>query len=384
MPPDAHGFEPVEHGDAWEPPTYPKAREGSRLLFAGDLFDRKPQRHIVHKLIPENSLVTIYGKRAAFKTFAVTDLVMTIGAFTADEVEAGARMDWWKRPVRHGAVVYVVAEGADGWTARMSAWMKRHKRNGCSHSVAVLPEPANLQDEEAVQALIDDIKYAAEALGLPVVMVVFDTLFRCYGGRSLSGDGEAGEAIAAATRVQREIGATVLLVNHSNANGDSFGSKMLPNSVDVEILVERDGKAMSATLRAMKVKDDDEPEFQFYLEKVPVFHPVTGLPLMRELPDKTTEQITSLVVDSLIETSGDAPASTGATGLSDKTELTYQALMRAIAQGAIEGLTYSEWWKAAQELGIKSNNTFIKARKNLIDNGFVRQTGNRFVGDFTA
>lgn len=381
MPRDnSHRF---DQGDAWEQPTYPKAREGSRLLLAGDLFDQKPQRYIVHKLIPENSLVTLYGRRASFKTFAVTDVVMTIGAFTADELEAGARMTWWGRPVRHGAVVYVVAEGAGGWTARMSAWMKRHNRNGHGHSVAVLPQPANLHDPEEVQRLIDDIHYAAEALGLPVVMVVFDTLFRCYGGASLNGDGEAGGAIAAATRVQHETGATVLLVNHSNANGDSFGSKMLPNSVDVELLVERDGKSMSATLKAVKVKDDDEPEFRFHLEKVNVFHPVTGLASMRDLPDGTSEQITSLVVDQVIEISGDAPANTASPMLEGNPAILHAALV----QSGAEGYTHSEWLEAIQRLSRNkpmANSSFNVALKALNDKHIVKKQGNRYVLDFTA
>ena len=64
----------------------------------------------------EKSLALLYGKDKSGKSFLAIGWALCIAAGIA----------WLGRKVKRGHVVYVVAEGADGAYARVTAWRKRN------------------------------------------------------------------------------------------------------------------------------------------------------------------------------------------------------------------------------------------------------------------
>ena len=340
-----------------------RQRAGSRLLFWDDIDTLPTPRFLIDGFLPERGLTVLYGAPGSFKTFVALDMAMTIAAFSAAELEAGARMDWQGRKVEHGCVVYVYAEGTPGIKQRVTAWRQKHGRLGNPHSLAAIPVAANLRDPESMEQLMADIASAAQHTGLPVQLVVFDTLFRCFGGGDLSDNVDIGAATGATGRISEITGASVLLVHHENKAGTQFGSIMLYGAVDASLCVKRILDTLLVNITADKMKDAEEPSLDLAAEIVELIDPATGTPMV---DPRSGTQFTSLAVVSASGADGGRTAD-GQGKLSAKQANALQAFWDWLNDHDAKSMDLDVWATVMVDRGVTEGPSARKRAHDLKD-----------------
>ena len=191
---------------------------GLPVVHADQLNHLPPLRWIQSTEIPANSLAILYGPSGSGKSFVALDYSLRIA--------------------QQEPVLYVAAEGVEGYAARKIAWCRFHGL-GAGH-LHFVPQAVNLLDPTGVELLI-----AACDQVQPVrpVMIVIDTLARCMVGGDENTARDMGLLVAGCDRVREATGATILLVHHTGKSG----------------LSERGSSALRAAASQMlELGDDDE------------------------------------------------------------------------------------------------------------------------------
>lgn len=130
--------------------------------------------YLVKGLIDRCSLTVIYGPSGDGKTFFTADLGGHIASALA----------WRGRRVNPALVVYVAAEAGASILRRFCAWRDKHLSEAREGRIplAVITRGSNLLDAAAVEALLAELRAIAVEIGLPLGLVVFDTLSRSMPG----------------------------------------------------------------------------------------------------------------------------------------------------------------------------------------------------------
>jgi KaiC/GvpD/RAD55 family RecA-like ATPase len=235
---------------------------------------------LIKRLIGRKTFIVIYGPAGQGKTFFTIDAGAHIAAGQA----------WRGRRVKQALVVYVAAEAGVSITKRFVAWRERHlseAREGRT-PLAILTRGVNLLDLTDVDGLMAQLRELIAAAGLPLGVVIFDTLSRSTPG-SEEGSADFGLAIAAADRLRDELGAATVFVHHSGKNADAGarGHSSLVAAADTVIRVEGtvNGIVSGCVAEVEKVRDGTSGEqFPFRLEVVPMG------------PDEDGDEVTTCVV----------------------------------------------------------------------------------------
>jgi hypothetical protein len=237
---------------------------------------------LLKPLFAQGALVVAYGPPGSGKSFLMLDWSMSIASSTA----------WLDYPiVSRGRVVYVVGEGTGGLRKGVRAWMG-------AHAPTVAPEA--LFFPVAVQLLQDDDIKRLLALVRPhrPVLVVIDTFAMCFAGDE-NNSKDVSRAIAAAKKIIRETGATVILVHHTGKKGlAERGHSALRAAADTMMLVEAKRDARGGTL--IVVTNDKQKDQELFL-------PIT-VRLTRVSVEKSDEgeAITTCVLEPTDTTASDA------------------------------------------------------------------------------
>src|SRR5678816_2950239 len=128
---------------------------------------------IVKGLIEPGAFVVIYGPAGSGKSFFTADI--------AQHVATG--MPWRGRKVQRGLVVYVASEAGSSILRRFIAWRDNRTGESVEHiPLAILTRGPNLLASVEVEKLIETLDSLQKTSGLPLVLVVFDTLSRSMHG----------------------------------------------------------------------------------------------------------------------------------------------------------------------------------------------------------
>lgn len=202
--------------------------------------------YIVKGVIPDEGLTAVWGPPKCGKSFLVSDI--------AFHVALG--WDWRGRKVKAGPVVYLAAEGAHGFRARIAAF--RQERLG--EEVAPVPfylVPVTL---DLIGEHVDLIGAIRETLGgnanhgslLRPVLVVIDTLNRTLRG-SENSDEDMSDYIKAADAIREAFSCAVVVVHHCGVEGTRpRGHTSLSGAVDCQIAVKKAQGVVTATVELMK------------------------------------------------------------------------------------------------------------------------------------
>jgi len=231
-------------------------RRPLRLLSRAELDSLPPVQWLIDGFLESASLAVLYGKYGQGKTFVGIDLACAIAT----------GMSWNGRAVQRGAVAYVFAEGQSGARTRIPAWERYNTGGQLVEDLYVIPEPVNLMDAAAVASLVETLK---ERIADPVRLVVFDTWARTFAGDE-NHAADVNAAIANAGRIQRELGATVLVVAHPNKGGEDLrGSNSLPGAASTMLRVRKED-ASGYVLEVEKQKEGERaPSLRYSLVAVP-------------------------------------------------------------------------------------------------------------------
>ena len=218
----------------------------------------------VEGLLTTSAMSVIYGPSNCGKTFFIVDLALHVAL----------GREWRGRAVERGAVVYLSLEGAMGIRNRLSAFRAHHDLGGEQLPFVAMPQPVNLLNEDAdVRAVVELVQHVAIAAGMPVAMVIVDTLSRAMAGGNENSPEDMTGIVSNCDKIRDITGAHVCLVHHSGkdeARG-ARGHSSLRAATDTEIEITREPEATSSNVRVAKQRDLEAADpFSFSLKAVPL------------------------------------------------------------------------------------------------------------------
>ncbi len=216
----------------------------------------------IEGLLTSAAMSVIYGPSNCGKTFFVLDLALHV---------AWGR-EWRGREVDQGAIVYLSLEGAQGVRNRIAAFQKHYGLQDTPLPFVTMPQPVNLLDSEAdVAAVCQLVEFVGAQTGMPVRMVIIDTLSRAMAGGNENSPEDMTALIGNCDRVRSITGAHVCIIHHSGkdeARG-ARGHSSLRAATDTEIEIKRDPELTFSTVRVAKQRDLEAGDpFAFTLQSI--------------------------------------------------------------------------------------------------------------------
>ncbi|TVU73850.1 AAA family ATPase [Cobetia crustatorum] len=225
----------------------PKHEQWLEMLMADD--DAELDRiastpWLLDNLVPAASFGMVFGPSGAGKSFVALDMAASIATGTNwqhVEVDAGP-----------GIVVYIAAEGGNGLRVRKAAWEQVRGIN--APNMVIFPKAIAFDDHREVSIFQQTLAELSRRKGLPIHMVVVDTLNRSMVGEENSATDTAA-FVKGTEMMTHALGASVLVVHHSGKDADkgARGSSALRAACDFELSVTKNG--LQATVKTTKAKD---------------------------------------------------------------------------------------------------------------------------------
>lgn len=207
---------------------------------------------LIKRLLPATGQAVIYGHPNCGKSF----LAMDMGFHVA------LGRDWHGRRTKAGLVIYVGAEGLAGLRNRVVAFRRENDIDDMPFSL--VPTPIDMQAPDAdVKRVIATIEQEAAHYGIPIAMIVLDTLSKTFGAGKENSD-DMATYVANCGRVAVQFECCVLVVHHRPKDAESEeprGHSSLKGGVDTVILVEA-GSTKSA--RVTKQRDGELGETMLF------------------------------------------------------------------------------------------------------------------------
>jgi energy-coupling factor transporter ATP-binding protein EcfA2 len=200
------------------------------LIYPETALDVVMVAETVGKLVQAGAFVLVLGPSGSGKSTLAVNMACSVAA----------NKPFLGRGVQQGLVVYIAAEGVIGVRHRVKAWVQENMGGDPSGlALAILPCALNLFDTVAVEEFLTVILKASTDRAEPVVLIVLDTLARCFIGDENSGE-DMGMAIATCDYLRHRTGAALCVVHHSGKDmtKGARGHSSLRAAVDTEITVD--------------------------------------------------------------------------------------------------------------------------------------------------
>jgi hypothetical protein len=333
-----------------------------------------PRREpIIGGLLDRAAMSVVFGGSNTGKTFFALDLSACIAL----------DREWRGRHVRHGAVVYIAAEGGLGIEERLTAYRLHHDVQAAGVPLYVIPEPIDLCKSDAdvnllLQRLADLPKEP------PIELIVVDTLSRALAGGNENGADDMGAFVRHCDRLRAECRAHVLIIHHAGKDEGrcARGHSLLRAAADTEIEVAKNEASGIATAEVVKQRDRPSGDkFSFVLEPLDIGQDEDGV------------TITSCVV---VVT--DRPAETAAkrANLPKAAAIALRALAEAVDEqgkpsttgapqipGSVKVVSQDEWRLQSYRRGISSSDE-PRARQRAFKRASEYLIGSNRVGSWDS
>lgn len=293
--------------------TKPNGRTNRlRLLRVGDAMAAVLRVYLLRGLLGAGELSLWWGAPKTGKSFLLLRLAYGLAL----------GLGMWGREAKPCAVLYVVAEGANGINGRIQALAEKM---GEAHRFAYVAQRVDLLNSGECR---DDIIAHGLALldecerrdgGRPHLMVVVDTYHRAAPGAEENSARDAGRFVANIDAIREGTGAHVAVVHHGGASGERpRGSTALVAAADLVVKVSGQGEARVATVEDAK-DDESGAVLPFRLRRVP-------------LPSVDCEERWTCAAEEADAAAGPAKAERGAK-LHEEAELLLRYLRDFFAEG---------------------------------------------------
>jgi hypothetical protein len=234
-------------GSAPEGPS-PTAKPALRFKMFAEIKAQPRKLYIVDGLLGEGEMSAFAGAPSSGKSVLAGDLACHIGA----------GMDWIGRRVRRRlGVLYIAAERASLTERRLAAWRRRYEIDELPLAV-IAGHVDFLHNRNHVTEVLAYGKRLTEATGVPLGLIIVDTVSRTLAGGDENGPKDMGAYVANVAALQDASGAHVLLLHHVPQGGDARlrGHGALLGAVDTMITIEKSNASRIATV----AKDNDGVE----------------------------------------------------------------------------------------------------------------------------
>ena len=220
------------------------SNEALRVYSISELMALPPQTWLVKGVIPQTGMGIVYGDSGSGKTFITIDLALSIAR----------GLSWQACRIKQATgVLYVSAEGGGAMGGRLQAYAKHHDTDLSALPFGVVTVGLNLRGGDD-QKVIDGCN-EMRSRGVPIGLIVLDTLNRTMGGGDENSSQDMGAYLDAVARVVEKTGAFVLVVHHSgkDAKKGARGHSSLRAAVDTELEVKAEGATQ--ILKVTKSRD---------------------------------------------------------------------------------------------------------------------------------
>ncbi len=218
-------------------------------------------------------------------------------------------------PVRRGAALYVSLEGTGGFRWRMAA-LQRHRP---AENVPIHLASGSLNlfaRKHAVFELVAAAKAVAAEFGLPIHLIIIDTLARTMAPGDESATKDMSVIVERAGEIAVGSGAHVMLIHHSgkDATKGARGSMALRAGIDTELEIKASadrehGKPAQGRIIIRKQREYDYlPPINFRLRKVDAgvtadletkVSCIVDFPIVREAPEEELSPALRVALDAL-------------------------------------------------------------------------------------
>lgn len=225
----------------------------------------RPGAYLIKGVLPLRGVAFIAGARSSGKSFVGIDLALRVGS--DDLLFLGKR-------TRHGSVVYVGAEDAEGLALRVKAWSEHHDLHATHFDL--IPHAPNLRNKQDVEQLYDLIVELArdrsEIEDAPLRLVVIDTLSAVIPGADESGSVDMSPVLRTLVTLARELDCLIVVIAHTGKDElrGIRGWSGIEGNADAILMVERDAEQPDRRyLKLEKIKNGvDGLTIGFSLETV--------------------------------------------------------------------------------------------------------------------
>lgn len=269
------GASPEDFDDLTAIPPAPKPTQKFRVLPAHTFVQGQAPEWIIKGLLPRGALAVVYGESGAGKSFAALDIMAAMATGTP----------WNGLRTRKARVVYICAEGVNGFRMRLRAYSKHHSVDLETFDVGVIADAPSL--------LTMDHKLVASSInawgGTDVIFC--DTLAQMTPGANENSSEDMGKALGACRALHSATGALIVLVHHAgkDASRGARGWSGLKAAADTELEITRDGDARA--IKVSKQKDGEDGRFwRFKLKPIDLGTDQDGDPITSCIVEYTTDQ----------------------------------------------------------------------------------------------
>lgn len=247
------------------------------VLFEAEQTALQLPTYLMPDLIPDQSVVVMYGPPGSFKSFLALDIGLTLAA----------GLKGWGMPASAPrTVVYVAGEGPRSIARlRRPAWRAAHEITE-EIPFGLVTNMPRAGDMPTVHAFVTSIK----AQGLHPAVVFLDTWARFMSGLNESDPKEAQLGVDAMDYIKRSLKCSVFVVHHTGKDGVTYrGSNALEGGADAmhEVVPHKLTKAVAIHNR--RQKDADERAEPWLFEGQEVLGSLVFQPISAEAHRKLTQ-----------------------------------------------------------------------------------------------
>lgn len=241
MGPFDDGDDPFPPGSTKERPKAPivgkiasavaqPSKDGFPAVWVSDAVLKLDERPIIKGLLDPGAFVVIYGPPSSGKSFFTADI--------AQHIALGAL--WRGRRVSKGLVVYVASEAGASILKRFVAWRDNRLSETAERiALVVLTRGPSLIAGVDFEKLAGQLVALQLEAGLPLLLVVFDTLSRSMPGGDENNTEDMTMVISAADKLRDQFACATAFVHHSGKDPDkgARGHSSLVAAADVVIQI---------------------------------------------------------------------------------------------------------------------------------------------------
>lgn len=320
----------IDQGDSLRIPTgslLGHTRRGGEdtfeILSENDLLLLPDPAWLVEGILVKSSLAVLFGPPGIGKSFTALDLALSVATGRPFLGHAAIR----------GRSLYVAAEGTAGLKKRVLAWKEQSQVNAVPDFLLLGHAVDCLQDTQVTKLI--------RSVDAPPALVVVDTLARSMHDGDENSAKDMGAFVHAMERIQRELGATVLVVHHPGKSGGSErGSSALRAAADTMLALGSNKGVLRLTCDKQK---DCSP-----------FEPIR----LRLVP----------AGESCVVERGDVQQAGANSG---------RSLSILVSKGSELGMRRAEWLKACEEQGI-TESSFERDRRDLLRRKAIMKIGRAY------
>lgn len=167
-----------------------------------DRATRPPMEWLLEGLAPRTGVWVEFGPEGVGKTFVNVDLTYSV---------ANGLDSWMGFPIRrHGPVVVILMEGAEGYPGRERAWIETHPGTSGENVITVESQPVDLGSEAFARDFVREVREA----GMAPVLVIVDTQGLALNGRDENSRTDLRKAYRLCKQIAADLTCCVKLITH--------------------------------------------------------------------------------------------------------------------------------------------------------------------------